>query len=487
MSEVPGWTWTPEEIRRVGHLAVELVARHLTSRREHPVFAPMPRELVEELRHRPPPRHGATADAVLADFARCVEPYPFGNGSPGFAGWLNSPPAAIGVFADLLASAMNPSVAGGNHAAVHLEHMVVRWFCELLSLPATAGGLLVSGGSMASLTALAAARHAAARAGGVDVRAEGLQGTGARLVLYAGEEGHGCVWKAAELLGIGSANVRVIRGDDAFRMRPADLAARIEEDLRAGCRPVAVVATAGTTNTGAIDPLDEIADVCRRHGVWMHVDGAYGAAAVLSDRHRPELRALARADSVALDPHKWLYVPVEAGLILVRDPAALRQAFSLVPPYLRTDDDLEGVSGPPWFSEFGFQQTRGFRALKVWMCLEHLGLDGYRALVEHDLEMAGRLARRVAEDPDLELVAGGLGVVCFRCVPAALRGDEAGVEALNRALLTEVQLGGRAFLSGTVLRGRFVLRACIVNPGTTAGDVDALVDRVREAGARRVS
>ena len=243
---------------------------------------------------------------------------------------------------------------------------------------------------------------------------------------------------------------------------------------------MAVAASAGTTNTGAIDPLTELADLCAEHGVWLHVDGAYGAPAILTTRYHDVLSPLARADSVALDPHKWLYVPVEAGLVLVRSGAAMRDTFSLVPPYLRTDNSLEGVGGPPWFSEFGFQQTRGFRALKVWMTLKHHGLDGYRALMEHDLALADRLAAQIQAAPDLELLAAGLSVVCFRVAPPAIGSQADQLDELNRRVLAAVQLGGQAFVTGTTVRGQFALRACVVNPRTAPEDIDLLVRLVRE-------
>jgi glutamate/tyrosine decarboxylase-like PLP-dependent enzyme len=272
--------------------------------------------------------------------------------------------------------------------------------------------------------------------------------------------------------------------DAALRMDAAALEAMLVEDLAAGRVPMAVVASAGTVNTGAIDPLAAIAGVCARHGVWMHVDAAYGGPAILTERYRDALAPLARADSVALDPHKWMYIPVEAGFVLVRDAAAMRDAFSLVPPYLRIDGGEEGVQGPPWFSEFGVQQTRGFRALKAWMALKHHGLDGYRRMIEHDLSLADHLAARVAREPEMELLEPrGLSVVCFRCTPARLRDDAAALDALNRAVLTDVQLGGRAFITGTVVRSVFWLRACIINHRATVADVDAMVDVVLDAAA----
>ncbi len=478
------WAWSSEDIKRIGYQVVDLIAEHLTTLPGRPVFCPLPEALAEEILAESAPHEGSAPETVLANFAARVEPYPFGNGHPRFFGWINSPPEVIGVFAEALAAAMNPSVAGGNHAAVYVERQVVNWFKTLLGFPPDGMGLLVSGGSMATLTALAVARHVGAARAGLDVRARGLQGHAQRLVIYTGEEGHSCIRKAVELLGLGGDALRVIPSDDQYRMRVPELEAQIRRDLDAGHQPLAVAASAGTVNTGAIDPLAEIAEVCGRHDLWLHVDGAYGGPAILVDRYRAALEPLALADSVALDPHKWLYVPVEAGLVLVRDAAAMRDAFSLVPSYLRTDGSPTGVGGLPWFSEYGVQQTRGFRALKVWMALKHRGLDGYAAAIERNIALAEHLAARIREHPDLELIASGMSVVCFRYAPPTLRADLDRLDALNKALLEDVQLGGRAFLSSTVLRGRFVLRACIVNPRTAREDVDALLDLICETGAR---
>lgn len=475
------WEWPAERIRRFGERVVQAVAEHLTLLPERPVFRAFPRDLAERyLEFGGAPETGESEDRVLDAFLAEIEPYPFGNGHPRFYGWVNSPPVAVGIFAEMLAAAMNPSCAGGNHAAIYVERQVVNWFKHLVGFPAESMGLLVSGASMAAFTGLAVARHAKC---GFDVRAEGMQGASARLVVYRSVEGHGCHQKAAELLGIGNRNVRIVDHDTAWRMRPDALDARIREDLAAGHRPVCVVASAGTVNTGAIDPLEEIADVCAEHGVWLHVDGAYGGPAILSRKYAEPLKALARADSVALDPHKWLYIPVEAGLVMVRDAALMRAAFSLVPPYLRTDGNPEGVGGLPWFSEFGFQQTRGFRALKVWMAIRYHGLAGYRASIERDIALAEHLAARLASAGDFEVSQPqSLSIVCFRFAPARLRGAAEALDSLNRAVLEKTQLGGEAFLSSTVLDNRFWLRACIVNPRATETDIDRVVEVVREAG-----
>ncbi|MBF9131224.1 aminotransferase class V-fold PLP-dependent enzyme [Plantactinospora sp. S1510] len=478
----PGWAFTADDVRQLGHRTVEIIVAYLSGLRERPVFQPYPTDLAGALGAERAPDHGATVDAVLDDFLQRVAPYPFGNGHPRFFGWVNSPPHLLGIVADALAATMNPSVAGGNHAAVHIERQVVRWFADLAGFPDGSTGLLVSGGSMATLTALTVARHRAAVRVGVDVRADGMQGHGRRFVLYLGAEGHGSARKAAELLGIGSANIRTIASDDRHRMRPDLLRDQIAHDLADGRVPLAVMATAGAVNTGAVDPVDVIADICADLGVWLHVDGSYGGPAVLLlDRYRDSGTALARVDSLALDPHKWLYAPVDVGLVLLRDRHGARETFSLVPPYLRTDDDPTGVAGPTWFSEYGFDQTRPFRALKVWLMLKHLGLDGYRGLIAHDLAVAARLAAGVTAATDLELLAHGLSVVCFRCRPAGWAGDGAALDALNRQVLSAVQLGGRAFLAGTSVDGVFALRACVVNPGSDGADVDALLTEVRTA------
>lgn len=465
-----------DELVALGERVARMIADHLCSLPERPVFRPVPREVAARAEHEPPPMEGRAAAEVLEEFASWIEPYPFGNGHPRFWGWVNSPPTPIAIFGAALAAAMNPSVAGGNHAAVWVERQVTRWLATVLGFPPSAKGILTNGGSTATLTALTVARH---RATDGRVRTKGLR-EGPGLTLYTSEEGHGCIRKSAELLGLGSDQVRILPTDEAFRMDVAALESAIRADVEAGLTPMAVVASAGTVNTGAIDPLEAIADVCRRWGVWLHVDGAYGAPAILTEAHRRELEPIGLADSVALDPHKWLYIPVEAGLVVVRDAESMRAASSLVPPYLQTDGNLDGVGGPPWFSEYGFQQTRDFRALRVWMALKHHGLSGYARAIEHDLSMARHLADRVDDREDLELLAAGLSIVCFRYRPAGLADSE--LDGLNQAILERLQLGGEAFITGTTLRGRFALRACFVNFRTATDDIDHLVDVVSSLG-----
>jgi aromatic-L-amino-acid decarboxylase len=468
-----GWAWEEAALRAAAHRVADLAVDHLAGVRRRPVFAPVPLELADRWRSEEWLEEEVGLDELLAEIQGQILPFPLGNDHPRFHAWVNSPPDRLGLMVEMLAGAANASCAGGNQAALHLERLVIRWLASLIGLPVTSGGLLVSGGSLATLTALAAARQTHAP---FDARTEGLAGR-VQLTVYTGTEAHSCVTKAVEMLGLGRQNLHRVGSTADHRLDP-DLLDR--ELTAAGDRnehPIAVVASAGTTSTGAIDPLDEIADVCSRHRIWMHVDGAYGAPAILSARYQRQLAGLGRADSVALDPHKWLYVPVDAGALLVRDPELLRDAFSLVPAYLRLEHDPTGVSDAPWMSEYGPEQTRPFRALRVWAALKSNGRAGYRRLIDHDLDLAEGLASRLRRHPSLELDAAGLSVVCFH-YRAASDPDRVQAEIARR-----IQLGGESFLTTTEVDGRTALRACFINPLTRETDLDALVDLVVRTGA----
>ena len=355
--------------------------------------------------HEPVPEHGTRLDQLLDDVESLFQ-YPMGNGSPRFFGWVNSPPAPIGIIAELLAAGLNPSVAGGDHAAPYIEHAALGWMRAIVGYPRDSGGLLASGCSVANLIGLAVMRHVKS---GRTVRVRGLRDVGSTLVVYASTEGHSCIQKAIELLGIGSAQLRRVPVASEWQMDIGALREMIARDRAVGLTPACVVATAGTVNTGTIDPLDVIADLCASEDIWFHVDAAYGGPGAMLSALAPLYRGLDRADSLAIDPHKWMDVPVECGCTLVRDRAAMRDAFTLVPAYLRDDAAL------PWFSEFGIQQSRGFRALKLWMCLKYAGLDGYRNSIARDLALTQTLRQRLRESPDFQIVsAGPLSITCFR-------------------------------------------------------------------------
>jgi len=463
---------SPEEFRALGYRAIDLLAEQLAAIPDAPARRALPEELRESLMRQPLPEAGCPAEDVLATMASSILPYPMGNASPRFFAWVNSPAAPLGILAELLAAGMNPSVAGGDHAATYVEHGVLGWLKQLVGYPADSGAILVSGGSIANLVGLAAMRFVKAQG---QIRAQGFAGEAARMVVYTSTQGHSCLEKAVELLGIGHDHLRKIAVDADYRMDVGQLRAAIAADRAAGLRPVCVAASAGTVNTGAIDPLDAIADLCAAEGLWFHVDGAYGAVGVLARQTTGLFAGMERADSLAIDPHKWLYVPVECGCAFVRNAKTLRDTYSLVPPYLRDDSSL------PWFAEFGPQQTRGFRALKLWMVVQQIGAQGYRELISRDIALARALQDKIRARGDFELIAAGpLSVTCFRYAPPGM-GD---LDALNRRLLDIVQREGQVFLTSTQLDGRLVLRACIVNFRTNEADLDFLLDVLAEAGQR---
>jgi glutamate/tyrosine decarboxylase-like PLP-dependent enzyme len=334
---------------------------------------------------------------------------------------------------------------------------------------------LTSGGSVANLIGLAVMRTVKAEG---DIRSEGLWGEARPMTIYTSDQGHSCLQKAVELLGFGSKALRMIPVDADFRMDIALLKERISSDRSAGFRPVCVAANAGTVNTGAIDFLDEIADLCGKEKLWFHVDGAYGALGILAEQTggvNGIYKGIDRADSLAVDPHKWMYLPMECGCALVQDEAAMRDTFSLVPPYLHDDASM------PWFSEFGIQQTRGFKSLKLWMLMQQVGEKGYRALISRDVGLARKFQERLRSHSDFEIVAAGpLSITCFRYVPPGAEN----LDELNGDLLERLQQEGNVYLSSTLIEGRLVLRVCFINFRTTEADLDRLIDEVVRAGRR---
>ena len=467
----------PDEVRRIGGLAADAVAAHRAELTSHPVFGKVGEKAA--LFDEPLPEEGRPLDEILAFVRANVLPRPMGNSHPRFFGFINATADPVGTVADYLASAMNPNCWGGDHAAVHVEHRVIRWLAEILGLPPTAEGILASGGSMANFVTLATARRAMTPG---NVREDGLGGEGPRLVVYASDQVHSCVDKAVDLLGIGTRQLRKIPVDEQFQMRPAALRDAIAEDRRAGRLPAIVVGTAGTVNTGAIDPLEELADLCAREGLWFHVDGAYGALAVMSPALRPLFAGLERAQSVAADPHKWLYVPYEAGAALVRDAGRMPDAFRKFPEYLASDPESP-FPGPAWFAERGPELSRGFKALKVWMGLKRHGRRGYAASIERDVALARFLADEVDRRPDFERLAPTvLSIANFRFHPRGLALPDDVLDTLNRRIVNRLVGEGSFFLAPTILRGRASLRVSITNFRTTGADLLALLDEVERVG-----
>ena len=400
------------------------------------------------------------------------------NGHPRFFGYVASPSTPIGAYGDLIAAALNANITcwRSGPAGTELERLVVRWLGSLIEYDRDASGLLTSGGSMANMIALLVASR---RKLGDSVSRQGLWNQGAPLIVYASEEVHMSIPKAADILGLGRDHVSIVECDDRQRMRVDSLRRQIENDLRDGLRPCCVVASAGTVNTGVVDPLDEIADVAKEFDLWFHVDGAYGAPGILDERKKPLFGGLERADSVSLDPHKWLYVPVDAGCLLFRDPRPVKAAFNTEDAdYIKVHGHSDDEAFAFW--DYGVELSRRFRALKVWLTLSYYGARRIAEAVTEDIALASYLGELVEAAEDFELLAPvELSICCFRYVPPGVKATD--LDSLNERIMGRVQTGGRAYLSNATVNGRFALRACITNFRTTKSDIEETIEAIRDA------
>ena len=471
----------PSEFRKAGYRLVDQVAELLCTLPERPV-APneTPTALRTLLGSHSLAEQGSDASSLLDEAVDLLFDHSLFNGHPRFMGFITSSAAPIGALGEMLSAAVNPNVGSSLLApiATEIEAQVVRWIAELIGYPRDCGGLLVSGGNMANCVCFLAARKAKAN---WDVRSSGMNTEKSRrLRVYTSSETHTWIQKATDMFGLGTESIRWIPVDHALRMDTTVLRTQIQADREAGDLPFLVIGTAGTVSTGAVDPLPELAAICREYDLWFHVDGAYGAmAAVLLDDKEcavpADLRGICEADSVAVDPHKWLYAPLEAGCALVREPELLRDAFSYHPPYYNVD---EGDTTSINYYEYGPQNSRGFRALKVWLALRQAGRAGYGEMLSNDIQLAQELYRVVEQQSELQAFTRDLSITTFRYVPPdLLPGSQASEEylnALNAELLTRLQKSGEAFLSNAVLGGMFLLRACIVNFRTSLEDIEAL-------------
>lgn len=467
------------EFRALAHQVIEAAAEFLGTIEARPVFPDVSGEEATRRFDAAIPEEGLGAAAlqgdVLAEVAALSRVH-----HGGFLGYVMGTGLPVAALGELYGAVINQNVTAWRSApaAVTIERSVVRALAEAVGC-AGFGGSLTGGGSLANLMGLCMAREALASAG--EAREEREEVAGGRAgVIYASAEVHMSIPKAAMLLGLGPRGLRRIRVDGRQRMEVAALEAAIAEDRAAGRRPLAVVATAGTVATGAIDPLEEVAEVAARHGLWLHVDGAYGALGALAVPEK--FRGLGRADSLSLDAHKWLYQPVDCGCLLYRDAAAARRAFAHTDDYARslTEDPIEGFA----FFEESLELSRRFRALPLWLSLRYHGLAAFRAAMRQNLEQAQALARRVAEEPTLELLAPvELSVVCFRWRGAGEGQGQPGLDRRNAAILETVLRRGRVYLSNATVEGRFALRACFTNHRTRPADVEAVVAEVLAAAA----
>ena len=471
-----------EVFRSLGHELVDRIADLLDTLPNRPVTRGESPEAIRSLLQADArlPDQGEDPTALLREATALLVEHSLYNGHPRFLGYITSSPAPIGILGDFLASAVNQNAGAWTLSpmATEIEEQTVRWIADFVGYPA-GGGVLVSGGNMGNFVGLLAARAAMAD---WNVRETGLTGKGSRpLRVYVSAETHTWIQKAADLFGLGTDAIRWVPTDGDLRMDLGALREHIQRDLAAGDRPMMVVGTAGSVSTGAVDPLPAIASICKEFGIWFHVDGAYGGLAAAAPDTPADLAGLRQADSVALDPHKWLYAPLEAGCTLVRDRETLRRAFSYHPPYYHF-----GVEATN-FVDLGPQNSRGFRALKVWLALRQVGREGYVRMIGDDIRLSEHLYRLVDAHPELEAVTQGLSITTFRYVPSDLPGGdtdarEAYLEELNRALLDRIQMSGLAFVSNAVVKGKYVLRPCIVNFNTRAADIEALPSMVAQLG-----
>lgn len=464
------------ELRTLGHQMLDDMFAYLQELREKPTWQPYPDAARAEIGGAVPKEEG-NAKQVYENFKENILPYPNGNIHPRFWGWVQGGGTPLGVLSEMLAATMNPNVAGGNHSPAYVEAQVLDWLKEIFDFPQEASGLLVSGGTMANFVALAVARNAKA---GYDIRKEGLT-RHKPVVVYGSVEMHSSLLRTVELLGIGNQYFRRIAVNDAFEVDADALRAAIVQDKSDGLQPICIVGNAGTVNTGAFDDLEALAKLAQEFGLWFHVDGAFGAWAYTIPEFRPRLKGLERADSLAFDLHKWFYTQYEAGVTLVRSDSAHFQTFTVQPPYLKhTGRGPHG--GQNWFTDYGLQLSRGFRALKVWMAFKTFGLNKLERMYEQNIAQAQYLAQLVERAPNLELTAPHpLNIVCFRYVIPNRTDIE--LNTFNQELLARIQESGAAVPSGTTVRGKYSIRVANVNHRSRMEDFELLIEVVERIGA----
>ena len=457
-----------EEMQELGYKVVDILVRHFESLRSKPVTRRSDRPSMEERMREPFPERGTSVDVVLQQLQQDVFSNIMHLDHPRFFAFVPSPSNFLGVMADTLAAGFNVFAGTWLEASgpAEVELVTIDWLRQICGLPETAGGLFVSGGSMANLTALAVARHEKLR--------DKIQGA----VVYCSDQTHSSIERGLRLLGFESAQIRKIPSDDGFRLAVPDLRREVAADRSAGRVPFCVVANAGTTNTGAVDPLSALADFCREENLWLHADGAYGASAILCSKGRSLLEGLGRVDSLSLDPHKWLFQPYEIGCVLVRDGRWLKKTFRILPEYLKDVDRAEEEVN---FCDYGIQLTRGFRALKLWMSFKIFGLESFRKAIARGITLAELSEKILLESPRWETVSPAqMGIIAFRYVPAGRSPAE--IDAINQRLVDEMTSDGYAMVSSTVLRGRTALRMCTINPRTTEADIRETIQRLDRLG-----
>ena len=478
---------SPADFRAAGHDLIDAIADFLTSLPERPVGpGETPAEVRRVLGNAPLPEEGTSPRRLLEEIANLMFEHSLFNGHPRFWGYITSSAAPIGALADLLAAAVNPNVGGWllSPMASEIEAQTIKWIAELIGFPSDCGGLLVSGGNVANFVGFLVARRMKL---GEDVRTKGMMKLdGRQPIVYCSKETHTWIEKAADQFGIGTNAIRWIATNEKLQMDSDALRMQIDKDKADGYAPFLVVGTGGSTAVGAVDDLPELAEICRQNELWFHVDGAYGGFAAPLPEAPSELKGLSKADSIAIDPHKWMCSALEAGCILVRAPEALIDAFSYHPTYYKIDKAME--EAPINFYEYGPQNSRGFRALRVWLGIRQVGRQGHLQMIAEDIQLAEHLYELVDQHPELEAFTQNLSITTFRYVPRNLIGNrmqrEEYLNKLNEELLSELQYSGKAFVSNALIGEQYLLRSCIVNFRTSLEDVMALPEIVTRLGGR---
>jgi len=471
-----------EEFRKIGYQLIDAISNFMDTIAQKPVTPnESPSELQRLLGDLSLPENGAPAAALLSKTTNLICNHSLLNGHPKFLGYITSSAAPIGALADLLAASVNPNV--GAHIlspiATEIEKQTIRWLSEFIGVSSDYGGILVSGGNMANFTAFLAARTAKAPK---SIKEDGIQNTAQKLTVYCSKTTHTWIEKAAILFGIGTKSIRWIQTDASNKMDTTVLEATIKKDIENKCTPVMVVGTAGDVSTGAIDNLKAISVICKSYDLWFHIDGAYGVPAAIIPKFNHLFDGLKEADSIALDPHKWLYSPLEVGCTLVKNPQHLIDTYSSHPEYYNFSTNEDDIAQN--FYEYGLQNSRGFRALKVWLSLQQIGRSGYEKLIGEDIELSEMLFQLVEKHSELEAVSQNLSITTFRYVPVAYAKNNTYLNTLNEELLNILQTGGEVFLSNAIVIEHYCLRACVVNFRTSKKDIEEIVEIVLAAGEK---
>lgn len=471
-----------EEFRRIGHQLIDDIAEFISTIDKRPVTAKeSPSQLQSILGKGSLPEHGVPANELISRATNLLFNHSLFNGHPKFLGYITSSAAPIGALADLLAATVNPNV--GAHMlspmATEIEKQTVQWLAEFIGVPSNYGGILVSGGNMANFTAFLAARTAKAPK---TIKEEGITSTSEKLTIYCSTTTHTWIEKAVILFGLGTKSIRWIQTTSSNRMDEKVLEETIKKDIVNGCKPFMVIATAGDVSTGVVDNLKGISNIGKKYNLWIHIDGAYGIPAAVIPSLKTMFEGITEADSIALDPHKWLYNPLEAGCTLVKNPQHLIDAYSSHPEYYNFTNFEDEIAQN--YYEYGFQNSRGFRALKVWLALQQLGRSGYEKMINEDIELSKYLFELTKTKTELKAVSNNLSITTFRYVPLDHKRDKDYLNKLNEELLNELQAGGELFLSNAIVNEQYCLRACIVNFRTSKKDIEEIVEIVMREGRK---